>query len=104
MLYKNNEPFIQFSIHRKEAAPSDTLTTHSYGLVLTFGSVNAGGWFDRLLLTEKTFGLQSCEAVNCCVFLHSVAPTERGAKTAIGSSISVSQAQTQPCTSPESKQ
>lgn len=24
-----------------------------------------GGWLDGLLLTERTFGLQSCEAVNC---------------------------------------
>lgn len=67
-------------------------------------TVNAGGWFDRLPLTQKTFGIQSYEAVNCCVCLHSAAPIERRALTATGSTISPSQAQTQPCTSPESKQ
>lgn len=55
--------------------------------MLTYGSVSAAGWFDRLLLTEKPFDLQSYEAVNVCVFLHSAAPSEQGAGTAIGSSI-----------------
>lgn len=72
-------------------AQNSTLTIHNEVTRLTFES-NAGGWFDRLLQTEK--------ASKVTTLRRSAAASEAGGLTGA----TLSQAETQPSTSPESKQ
>lgn len=84
---------LSFDPFRKMEAPVqllyDLIGMTKWGFFLVRHGVNVGGWFDRLLLTEKTFSLQRYEAVNCCVLLHCAAPSECRSQTVICSSITV---------------